>query len=474
MNMYARYIGLIILSIAFNGCQAQEKAEKVKEVIAPGYKIDITVNNFAGARVTLANYFGEKPYKADSATVENGHFVFEGEEALPQGMYLVVLPPKSTYFEIIVGEDQHFSLQTDTLNFVSNMKVEGSEENEVFYKDLVYLADQRAKVNEIQEELKTVEKDSDRYKELVESRNQVNTEVMTYREELMNSKPDHLYPKMLRTMKEPTVPPAPDGADSLYAFHYYRAHFFDNVDLNDQRLLRTPILHQKIDTYIERLTYKHPDSINKSIDYIIGQTQDTLIFRYLVQTFLNKYAASKIMGMDAVYVHMVEHYYMKGLAYWSDQENLEKMTERALSISPTLIGRKAPGFSMQDMNGKMVSLHDIKAKYTILYFWDYDCGHCKKVTPQLAEAYKKYIDKDVQLVTVSINGAIDIWKEKVAEYGIKGIPLADPYRKSGFDAKYDIRSTPRLFLLDEDKIIKAKHITVEQMEELLDRLLGDS
>lgn len=464
MNMYRHYIGLLVCLFLCTTLMSQK-----------GYNIDVTVKNFDGTDALLANYFGDKNYKADSTEVENGHFVFSGDEPLKKGMYLVVLPPANNYFELIIDEDQHFSIATELkepIDFVRTMKVDGSDDNSIFYNDLVYIGSQRQRMNEVNEKLKGLDKNSAEAKELTEQLNKINTEVMTYRENLMNSNPDMLFAKMLKALKNPVVPPAPPDADSLFAFNYYRSHFFDEVDFNDQRLLRTTTLHQRADIFLEKLTYKHPDSIAKSIDYIIDQTQDTLVFRYFVQTYLNKYAESKIMGMDAVYVHMVEKYYMTGRAYWVDDETLKKMIERALAISPTLIGRKAPNFTMKDHKGNLVTLHNIKAKYTILYFWDYDCGHCKKVTPQLAEAYEKYIDKDVQLITVSINGSIEVWKNKLGEYGIKGIPLADPSRKSGFDAKYDVRSTPRLFVLDEDKIIKAKHITVEQMEDLLNRFLG--
>ena len=150
------------------------------------------------------------------------------------------------------------------------------------------------------------------------------------------------------------------------------------------------------------------------------------------------------------------------------------MEERALALTPTLIGRKAPNFRVQDSKEEFIALHDVDAKYTVLYFWDYDCGHCKKITPQLMELYADKLDHDkVALFSVSINGSVDIWKEKIDEYKVVGIATQDHYRKSGFDQMYDIRSTPRIFLLDEKKNIVAKQISVEQLEDLLQKLEED-
>jgi hypothetical protein len=68
---------------------------------------------------------------------------------------------------------------------------------------------------------------------------------------------------------------------------------------------------------------------------------------------------------------------------------------------------------------------------------------------------------------------VEDWKKKVIEYGIAdGVNLQDHYRKSGFDKLYDLRSTPRLLLLDKDKKILAKYISVDQMENLLDHFIN--
>ena len=279
-------------------------------------------------------------------------------------------------------------------------------------------------------------------------------------------------PKFSIRLDEPQVPPAPTNADSLYAFRYYRSHFLDNVDFQDSRLLRTPVLFNKANTYVENLTYKIPDSIKVSIDHIIEKTRgNEENFQFFVVHFLNKYAQSKIMGMDEVYVHMVETYYMTGEATWTDSAQVAKMTERALAISPTIIGKKAPNLTMQDVDGKWQTLYNVDADFTILFFWSYDCGHCQKEAPKLAEFYQKYKSKGVELFTVSINGDRDEWKEALEKYKLEGISVEDHYRKSGFDKIYDVRSTPRLFVLDKDKVIRAKHLAVDQLEEALEHFM---
>ena len=47
-------------------------------------------------------------------------------------------------------------------------------------------------------------------------------------------------------------------------------------------------------------------------------------FKYYLVHFLNEYAKSKVVGYDAMYVHLVDKYYSTGLAPWTDEEQLEK------------------------------------------------------------------------------------------------------------------------------------------------------
>lgn len=459
----------ILLSLFACSTQAQPQ---------PGYHIDVAIEGFDQAEAYLAYYYGDKQYLKDTAEVVNGSFTFQGDTNLDGGIYLVVLPPENAYFEIIIDQDQHFSVQTENGNFVPAMEISGSQENQVFYDDIQFLGQMREKAQALQAEMKEVEKGSAREAELQAELKSINEEVLSQRSSLADAYPSMLYPKVIAAMEDPKIPPAPKDEngqplDSLWDFHYYRAHFFDHLDFSDERLLRTPVLNQKITRYLDKLTVRHPDSLAASIDLIVEKARaDSTVFQYVVISLLNKYAKSKIMGFDALYVHMVEKYYMTGQAWWVDDETLKKMEERALAISPTLVGRKAPNFRVQDVNGDYHMPQGIDAEYTVLYFWDYDCGHCKKTTPVLAKALALYQDDQVKAMTVNINGDREIWKKKLSEYGLADLSNAinthDAARVSGFHNMYDVRSTPRIFLLDEEKKIMAKQISVAQLQEILD------
>ncbi len=470
---------LFALSFTMVAFSKEKPAKKVPE---KGYEIKVKIKGFNQPEAYLAYYFGDKQYIKDTAKVVNGEFVFKNAEtALPGGIYLVVVPPKNNYFELLIDNDQTFSVSTDTLDLVGQVVITGCKENEIFYEDVHFLADQRKEVESLNKQIAAT-KDSAVIKPLQQKIKGIDEEVKSRRLKLIADNPDLLYAHVLLSLQELEIPEAPVNEkgekDPNFQFFWYRNHFFDQLDLSDPRMLRTPIYNQKVSTYMDKLTVKQPDSMMKAVDYLVGKAmKNEETFQYLVVSLLNKYAVeSKVMGMDALYVHMVEKYYMSGLATWADPENLKKMEERALALSPTLLGRPAPNFSVQNLSGQWVNMQSIKADYLVVYFWDYDCGHCKQVTPKLAKAFDEFKNYNVKLLTVSINGDVDVWKTKLKDMGLDTVAnvmnCQDHARAGGFNGKYDIRSTPRLFVLDADKKIVAKQIDVLTMRRILNNGLG--
>jgi len=176
--------------------------------------------------------------------------------------------------------------------------------------------------------------------------------------------------------------------------------------------------------------------------------------------------------MDEVFVYLVENYYQKGEAYWLDNDGLEKYYERARKIAPNLIGNVAPEIKMVDKNNVEQRLSAVKAKYTIVVFWDPGCGHCQKEIPLLDSVYKAALKaKGVKIYAVKTEGDEKKWEEFINKNGMNDwINVYDPEHQSDFRSKYDIYSTPVIYLLDEKKIIKGKRIDHTNLVPLIDFL----
>ncbi|MCH8902924.1 MAG: redoxin domain-containing protein [Bacteroidetes bacterium] len=453
-----------------------------------GYKIKVTIAGVSNQEGYLAYYYGDKQYIKDTVMFDkNGVCVFKGKEPLPGGIYLVVVSPSNNYFEMVVGDEQFFSLETDFSNMVEHMKITGSKENELFYHYVGFVADKKKKSDLLQSQLKNIEfsKDSIKgfsaddsllMKDIRKQIGELDGEVKAYMESVVYDNPGMFYPKVLKSMLDPVTPDAPmdeaGNIDSTFRYIYYKKHYWDNIDLSDERMIRTPVYHNKLKKYIKEVTLQHYDSLIVESDFLLQASMEAKeLFKYTLVYLLNYHAKSKIMGLDGVYVHLVENYYMKGHADWVSEAQMLRITTRAMKLKPILIGKIAPNLELADMNGKFHNLHKTEAKFTILAFWDPDCGHCKKQIPKLKKLGDKLKGEDVKVFAVCTEVEVKKWEKFIKEHDLNFINVADPYFRSNMRSDYDLTNTPVLFLLDRKKEIIAKRVSVSQLDSIIERLL---
>ncbi len=467
---------------------------------ADAYKIDVKVNGFSEKEAYLGYHFGDKQYIKDTVSVSpDGSFVFKGEEALKGGVYLVILPPDNQYFQILIDKDeQFFQVETTVGNMNADVKIKGSDENQLFYSYMNFLGQLRpkaeglsAKMNEAKEAGNTAQADKAQ-----NDLKQLDVDVKQYQKDLFTNHPKSLTAAIIKASMEVEVPEFKGSKEESdrKRWRYYKAHWFDNFDMSDERMLRSPVLFKRIDHYLTKMTVQHPDSICNSVSTILELLKDNEEgFKYYLVRYLNEYAQSKIVGMDAVYVCIVEKYYATGRAPWTDEEQLKKITENAATLKPILIGKKAPDIQVQllDIEGTIaakdveddhkkfktegpITLHSLPNEWTVLFIWDPDCGHCKKSMPKIIEFYDTYKSKGVEIFALCSRVYKDLpaCAEMIKEKGmINWINAVDPYLQSKFKTIYDVRSTPQIFILDDNKEIVSKRIGAEQLPEVLDQLI---
>ena len=442
----------------------------------PACTIKITSKGLKeGSMCLLACYYGDKNYIKDSAKANaKGEVVFTSTEKYDQGIYLFV-PPNKKYFDFVMDAGQNFSLETDTADYIKHMKVKGSDENKFFYEYQSFMGHKQKEIEPLRNLYAKVKNNKDSAKIVADKIAVIDKEVVNYKLNFIKNNPTTFVSKIFRAMEEPIVPEAPilpnGRKDSTFGYRHYKSHFFDNIDFSDDRLLRTPIFHNKIKQYLDKLTPQICDSINISADYIIEKGRaNQEVFKYLVNWITYTYESSKIMGFDCVFVHLVNQYHSKKETPWIDSTQLYNVINRAFILKPLLIGKKAPAIIMQDTLGKEVALYDVKSRYTILLFWDEGCGHCKKEMPKMIELYNKVKAKGVEIYAVETEDSPKAWKKFIKDNKLHFINVYQPdqYKRAVTKKIYDIYSTPVIYLLDENKIIKAKRIDVEQLGNLID------
>lgn len=461
---------LCALSLMLIGASATAKGS---------FKIKVKVTGVKDTMCYLGYYFGDKQYLRDSVIANSkGEFTFKSDTAsLPAGIYLVVLPGKR-YFELLIDQDQDFSVETDLayLDDYSKYKTLGSDDNVRFFNYTVF-ANANGKKIEVFKNLMNSAKtagDTSLANAHRDSAATVEKTLQNYKKDFIKAHPGDLLSVIFKAMFDPEIPEIPllenGRPDSTFRYRYYKAHFWDNIDFNDDRIIRTPIFHGKLKSYMQSMTVQMPDSINAAADYIIEKARPSKeLFKYCIWYVTYTYETSDIMGMDAVFVHMADTYYATHQAFWVDDATQFKITDRANTLRPLLLGKKAPNLIMRDIQGDFRSLNDVKAPYTVTIFWDPDCGHCKKAMPVLDSLYKAYLKpQGIEVYAVCAEYELDKWRKYVKEHEFQWINVADSTYTIPFKKLFDITSTPVIYILDENKNIIAKKISVQQIGEIIE------
>ena len=445
--------------------------------VSDGYNIEFTIEGNENSFVSLAYHLGDKQYIKDTCKTDAaGSGRFTGTMPLDQGLYMIVMPD-SRYFEIILSNDQKFSVGCTRNDLLNSLNFSGSEENIAFLEYQKRWVDLQNRASDIRTRINQNSSGNDSLKLLTELQSVHEKKMIGYLEKVMEDNKGTLLSALVGAMLPIQLPqfeipfdePNPDSLKWIMNYHYNKEHFFDYVDLTDNRLIRTPLLHTKLYTFFNNVILQIPDSVNHEIDRIVGMCQpDKEVFRFVVVFLFNHFRASQIMGHDAIMVKLADDYYLSGRADWVDEEFKASLKKDVDLLRFNLIGNKGVDLTMETYEGVHKSLYDIRKTFTILYFWEPDCGHCMESTPLLKELYIKHGDEDIEVFAVCTQNKRDAWEKYIKENELEWINGWDPYRDSHFDFYYNVTSTPMIYILDRNKTIIAKKLPVESIEQFLD------
>jgi thiol-disulfide isomerase/thioredoxin len=439
------------------------------------YKVQFKVDGLKDTTAYLGYYYGESTFVKDTARVNSkGEFTFDGKKPLDQGVYFLILN-KTRIFEFVVGAVQNFSLSTKTEDYIKNMVVTGDPDNKLFFGNMLFNMERHKEAEPFMKILQDSSITEDQKSGARESFSKINEKVTAYQDEVIAKNPGTVTARLFKASKPIKIPDPPKNADgtidSTFQLKWYREHFFDNFDLADDALIRMPraIYQEKISEYLDKLYLPQPDSLLKGIEKIVAKSkknQET--YKYSVWMCVVKYQQHEIMGLDEVYVRLYDKYFATGeMNFWANDKLRKTLKEQADRMRKSLVGKTGPNLTMQDANLKARSMYDIKNKYTLLWIFDPDCGHCKEETPKLVQFHKakKF---DLEVFAVSLDSSMSKMKEWIKSMDMKWVTVNGPRSYVGaVQDLYDCQTTPSLFILDSRKKIIAKKIPVDKLEDFL-------
>ncbi len=455
-----------------------------------GHQIQIILKPYQDTKIYLGTNYGNARTFADSCVLNNkSEGVFESKQKLTPGIYFVVSPKMSILFDFIVDDKQHFKIVADTLD-LKNITITGSNENILFQNYSKSINDLFVQLGAIEKNFKgaTTAKDSANFKEAYLNKDK---EIKQKRKSFIQANPNSMMSFLLNTMEVPEAPAVPivnGKADSLYPYRYVKNHYWDNVVFNDNRLLRTPFFEKKLDDYFKNFVSREPDSVIEEVQYMLTVAKTGKeIYPFLLFKFTNKYISPEFMGQDKVFLHIYQNFFAKGDTILLNEASKKSLRDRAYSLMANQLGLPAPILVLNDVNDKRFALHNVKAQYTFVAFWDPTCSHCKIEIPKLDSIYKaSWKALDVKVVSVNINfKEISAWKNFIKEHQLEdwlnGYQTEEDLNREVKEGKpttirqlYDVYKTPTFYLLDKNKKIVAKNLSIEQFNDFLQSTINKS
>ena len=465
-----RYIITILFSLVSFLCFAQN-----------GYEIKVTLKPFKNQYIYLGHYYGKQLPIIDSALLnDKSEAVFKGSKKLGGGIYLVGYPDRAHHFEIAIDKNQKFSILADTAKIESAV-FQNSPENVEFKSYQQFMMKNGLAIDSLTKKRGNgPAADSIKINSQIEA---INNRVKKYRNDIISKNGDGLLAVLLKAMKEPEVPVNDPAAknDSMFAYKYYKKHYWDGVNFYDDRLARTPFFESRIDKYMEQLVYPSADSVIKEIDYMLGYaSSNDEMQKFLLLKFVNRYLNQKYMWEDKVFVHLFEKYFSQQTYPWLTEAGKKTITNRAYSLMANIMGTEASDVELPDTAGKTTKLYSLQSPYTLVVIWDPMCGHCKEIVPRLDSAYNaKWKNMGLKFFALAreTDGKKSDWLSFIHDHHLNQwthvyySKQADEARTTAgipsYSQLYDVQSFPTLYLLDKDKRIIAKKLTLEQIDEIL-------
>lgn len=444
------------------------------EPATPDANITVQVNGLGAGTAKLVGISGDQNYIIDTTLVDAGGTLrFQRDPAYPPGFYYIILPDFSN-IQLILDANQHFTLSTTAGNLIQAMEIKGSKENELFYSNLRF----QQPIDQQLKNLTTAQKNRgagtpefDQMKKEIDSLVAVRkAHILSFASEY----PKAFFTKFKLSGQNPdlTYPKNPDGSvDVALQTFTYREGLWDNVDFSDPRLLRTPVVNNKLMRYIKELTPQMPDSIIFSADRLLAKVANhPEYFKFFANVIPLTYkpGESTLMDAEAVQVHMVKHYFTKEKAFWASEEDLRALQKQSSEMEASLIGKPAPDVQARDVNGVMRSIGEIKSPYVIVFMWNPECSHCREETPKLIEFMKEWKPKGVEVFGISVNTTEPEYKRKVKEYGMTWTNVFDPTNRAIY-AKYYVDNTPEIYVLNPERTIIGKNLKVNQIATIIER-----
>jgi peroxiredoxin len=429
-------------------------------------QLSFEIKNPAESKLIISRIHGENATIIDTiGSIESGvfHFSLSNKQI---GFYRISFVNRK---EInFIYNDNDVEIQTDAHNILDSLKVIKSESNKLYYAYLKLNKTYKTKTELLQFVLVHYPKDDDYYRTTQAKVEQLQVQYLKFVDTTSQKNPNSFIARYIKSSQLPIVNynmPLPEQ------LAYLKTHALDNVDFKDSELTNSDLFTNKT---IEYLTYYRNPQLPKellekefmiAVDSLLNKAKvNYQVYKQIVEYLIDGF---KKYGFEEDVEYVVKNYVVK------DDICLDKETEASIGnmvdqMEYLRINTTAPDIVMKGTSGKEINMNKVKSGKMLVLFYASWCPHCKKLMPKLVDYIKSIKNDSLKVLAVSLDSIKTDWLNFVKVNGMNWINVNS---SKGWDCKaahdYYIYATPTMFLLNNDKRIIGKPLTIEELKKEL-------